>query len=223
MQKLDSECLRIRAFADASFATNHDHTSQLGHIVMLCDKQDNACIIHYASYKSSRVARSVLGAETYAFTDTCDFAYCAKRDLESIVDRTVPLEIYADSISLFDVITECLQTQERRLMIDLQAARDAYKSHEIWEVGFIRGSNKPADGMTKPFKCTLLHDLLRTGKANFTIDQWVIRSIYTTVRSDIASSAANAKNDSTRHYPTYHEQVAGNQTQNNCKIESTAY
>ncbi len=51
MQKLDIESLHIRAFADASFAPNHYHTSQLGYIVLLCDKQDNACVLHYASYK----------------------------------------------------------------------------------------------------------------------------------------------------------------------------
>ena len=94
---------------------------------MLCDKQDNACVLNYASYKSRRVARSVLGAGTYAFADAYGFAYCAKRDLECILDRTDPLEIYTDSKSLFDVITKCFQTLERRLMIHLQAVRDANK------------------------------------------------------------------------------------------------
>ncbi len=37
-RKLDLKSLHVRAFADASFATNHDHTSQVGHIAMPCDK-----------------------------------------------------------------------------------------------------------------------------------------------------------------------------------------
>ena len=69
MWKIDLEFLHNRAFTDASFSTNHGHTSRLGYIFMLCDKQDNACILHYASYKSRRIARSVLGADTYAFVD----------------------------------------------------------------------------------------------------------------------------------------------------------
>ncbi len=105
MRKLDLDSQHIRTFADASFATNNNHTLQLGYIVLLCDKQDNACVLHYASYKSRRVARSVLSAETYAFSDAYDFAHCAKRDLECILDRTVPLEIHTDSKTLFDVIT----------------------------------------------------------------------------------------------------------------------
>ena len=138
---------------------------------MLCDKQGSACILHYSSYKRRRVARSVLGAEIYAFADACDFAYCAKRDLESILDRTVPLEIYTNSRSLFDLLNKCSQTQERRLMIDLQGVWDAYKSQDISNFGFIRGPNNPADGMTRPSKGVSLHDLLRTGKAIFSVDQ----------------------------------------------------
>ena len=97
-------------------------------IFLLCDQSDNANALHYASYKSRRAARSVLGAETYAFTDAYDFAYCAKRDLEKIFKRSIPLAMFTDSKSLFDVNTKWSQTQERRLMIDLQAVRDAYAS-----------------------------------------------------------------------------------------------
>ena len=76
MCKLDPESLHVRAYTDALFPTNTDHLSQLGYIVLLSDKHDNACILHYASYKSRRVAISVLGAETYAFANAFDFAYC---------------------------------------------------------------------------------------------------------------------------------------------------
>ncbi len=110
MRKLDMDSLHIRAYADASFATNHNLTWQIGYIVLLCDKWYNACTQHYTRYKSRRVARSVLGAETYAFADVYDFTYCAKKDLETMLGSTVPLEMYTDSKSLFDVITKCSQT-----------------------------------------------------------------------------------------------------------------
>ncbi len=63
MRKIDLESLNIRELADASFAINHDHTSQLELTFLLCDKEGNAYVLHFASYKSRRVARSVLGAE----------------------------------------------------------------------------------------------------------------------------------------------------------------
>ncbi len=118
MCKLDPESLHVRAYTDASFPTNTDHSSQLGYVLLLTDKHENACILHYASYMSRRVTRSVPGAETYAFADPFDFAYCAKTDLEELLDHRVSLSIFTDSNSLFDVIKKCSQTQERRLMIE---------------------------------------------------------------------------------------------------------
>ena len=82
--------------------------------------------------------------------------------------------MFADSKILFDVITKCFQTQEKRLMIDLQAVRDAYLCQEISNIGFVRGPNNPADGMTKLGNCEPLIHLLRTGKANFQVEQWVL-------------------------------------------------
>ena len=44
IRKLDIESLHIRTDADKSLATNHDHTTQLGYIVLLCNKLDNASV-----------------------------------------------------------------------------------------------------------------------------------------------------------------------------------
>ncbi len=71
---------------------------------------------------------------------------------------------------------KCSQTQERRIIIDLHAVRDVYAVHEISNIDFIRGPNNPADGLTKIGKCHALYHLLQTGKCDFTVDQWVLRS-----------------------------------------------
>ena len=96
MGKLDPESLHVRAYTDASFSTNPDHSSQLLYIVLLANKHVNACVLHYIRSKSLRVARSVLGAETYAFAEAFDFAYCAKIDLEKLLDRRISLCIFTD-------------------------------------------------------------------------------------------------------------------------------
>lgn len=137
---------------------------------MLCDKDSNTNLLHFARYNSHRVARSVLGAETYEFADAYDDVYCAKCDLEKVLDRRVPLMILTDSKSLFDIITKCSQTKERRLIIDLQSVRDVYACHEITNIGFIRGPKNPADDMIKIGHCAALEYLLQTGRASFKID-----------------------------------------------------
>ena len=137
-----------------------------------------------------RVTRSFLGAETYAFGDAYDFAYCAKKDLEALLERNVYLKMITDSKSLFDVITQCSQTLEKRLMIDLQSVRDAYQCHEISNIGFVRGPNNLADGMTKTGNREQLFNLLRTGKADFEVEQWVLR-----LKNEKNSINPSSKND----------------------------
>ena len=65
-------------------------------------------------------------------------------------------------------------------MIDLQAVRDAYKTHDISNVGFIRGPNNPAYGMAKPFECNPHNNLLHTDRAILPVEKRVIRLWYST-------------------------------------------
>ena len=47
--KLDVESVKIVGYSDASFAGNKDLSSQLGVFILLVDKYEKACVIHYAS------------------------------------------------------------------------------------------------------------------------------------------------------------------------------
>ncbi len=61
-------------------------------------------------------------------------------------------------------------------MIDLQSVGYFYPTYEISIVGFIRGRNNPADGLTKIGNCLAVDHMLGTGKADFDVDQSVIRN-----------------------------------------------
>jgi len=56
---LDRTTLQLRAYADASFATNDDQSSQLGFIILLVDGRGRAHVLSFSSRKSRRVVRSV--------------------------------------------------------------------------------------------------------------------------------------------------------------------
>ena len=72
--KLNRSKIGAEGYADASFATNESHSSQLGMMILLCDHQNNAVIIYYESWKWKRVTRSILAPEFYRLT-AC-FDYC---------------------------------------------------------------------------------------------------------------------------------------------------
>ena len=176
MQKLDRESLHLRVYSDASFANNADLTSQLGYIILLADKYGKCNVLHYASYKSRRVTRSVLGAEVYAFADAFDFAYVIKHDLEEILGQRVPLQMLTDSRSLFDVIVKNSTTAERRLMIDIKDVRESYEQQLISNVGFVRSADNPADAFTKVKHCDSLHRILSTGNIDLHVEEWISRN-----------------------------------------------
>ena len=80
----------------------------------------------------------------------------------------------SDSKSLFDVITKCSQTTEKRLMIDILVVREAYEDNKISNVGFIRTDQNSADAMTKMMHSKVLSRLMNQNKCDVIVDRWVI-------------------------------------------------
>ena len=88
---LDEKSLHVVAFADSSFANNLDLSSQLGVMILLTDSTGKENIMHYNSYKSKRIVRSVLRGETYALTDALDIPHNIRNDLKRVLQSEVKL------------------------------------------------------------------------------------------------------------------------------------
>src|SRR5438045_1930342 len=104
--ELDLQTLRVVAFTDSSFANNHDHSSQIGYVIILADAHNNANIIHWQSIKCRRITRSVLASELYALSLGFDTASTIKSTLDQILaclrQGNIPLTICIDSKSLYE-------------------------------------------------------------------------------------------------------------------------
>lgn len=174
--KLDNKSLQLRVYSDASYSNNEDKSSQLGYIIFLMDKHNRCQPLFWSSHKSKRVSRSVLGSETMAFADAFDMAYVIKYDLQLMLGKVIPISMMTDSLSLFDVITKSTITTERRLMIDIKAAKESYQKNEIQDIAYIRSENNPADAITKIMKQSILDHILRTNKIEHPVEQWIQRS-----------------------------------------------
>ena len=121
------------------------------------------------------MSRSVLGSETMAFADAFDMAFVIKIDLERMLGNSIPISMVTDSLSLFDVVTRASVFAEKRLLIDIEAVKGAYKSNEIETVGFVRTSNNPADALTKVGRCPVLEEILSSAKLTQSFEQWIDR------------------------------------------------
>lgn len=172
---LDPESIYIAGYADGSFANNPDLSSQLGFIVVLKDKYDKTCIVHYGSWKCRRVTRSVLGSEIYAFSHGMDFVLALSQDLGHIMSRKIDTVMFTDSKSLFDTITKLSTISEKRMLIDVAAIRESYASGELTNVAHILSRHNIANPFTKNnADMTQLYDLMETGYLRHPINQWII-------------------------------------------------
>jgi hypothetical protein len=166
---LDIDTPRITVYTDSTFANCGDKSSQLGFVILLTDFNGNCVFLDYTSWQSKRIVRFVLRAEMLAFSEGFDRAFAIRHELKSLLSSTVPISVLTDSKGLFDVIVESSSTQERRLMIDVAAAKQAYDCKDTSDIGFIRSPFNIAEGFTKPGICSALVDCLKTG--------WIIHPV----------------------------------------------
>lgn len=76
---------------------------------------------------------------------------------------------------LYDCLTKLGTTNEKRLMIDVMAIREAYEKREIVEIKWIDGESNPADAMTKSKPCQALKDLVDNNTITIKVTEWVDR------------------------------------------------
>ena len=147
--KMDLETLRLVVYADSGFANLPDGKSQLGFIICLTDDSCKCSILQFSSRKSTRVARSTMAAETLAFVDGFDNFFLIKHELQRLLGRDIPVTMLTYCQLLFDALTRSRYTTERRLMVDIASAREAYSNGLIFNIGLILSEHNPADSLTK--------------------------------------------------------------------------
>ena len=132
--------------------------------------------IAFKSYKARRVVRSAMAGEVIAFSDMFDVAATLAEELRTIYNRTIPLQLLTDSKGLFDIVSKGSKTSEKRLMLDIAAAREGFRDRIISDIGFVRSKANLADGLTKPMQQAALQTVLATGQLHISVEQWIIRT-----------------------------------------------
>ena len=85
-----------------------------------------------------------------AFADAFDDVLAIRKQPEFFLRVPIPVYKLKDSKSLFDIISKGSRTSEKKNMLGIHAARQAYKSQEVINIGFVRRSHNLVDGLTKP-------------------------------------------------------------------------
>lgn len=114
--------MKLVGYSDGSFETNRDGSSQVGYLTFMAHKNHNDNPIEYASKKSRRLFRSVLGAETFVQGDACDSAVFIQHDSKQIVGKRLNIKLLTDSKTFFIVIIRKTLTTKTFLIIYVNAA-----------------------------------------------------------------------------------------------------
>lgn len=125
-------------------------SSQLGRIVFLSDSSNAVAPISLKSYKSRRVTRLTMSGEVIAFSDVFDIAISYSRELCEVIGKQIPVQLFTDNKSFFDLIFKGSRAPEKRTMLDIAAARKGFRDKLISDIGFIRSNANVAYGLTKP-------------------------------------------------------------------------
>jgi hypothetical protein len=169
---LGSETMALADAFDMAFTIRHDlqNITRLQiPIIVLTDSLSLFDVITKATTTSEKWLMIDLTAAKEAYKTI-------RHDLQNITGLQIPIIILTDSLSLFDVITKAKTTFEKRLLIDLTAAKEAYKKREIYTIGFVRTEDNPANVFTKITRWKILDDILQKSLLDHPVEQWITRT-----------------------------------------------
>lgn len=142
--QLDEESLNLRVYSDFSRTENSDLTSQIGYIVLLCNKNDDCLILHYTSNNLKLVVLSGLYTELVFCSASFDYGTTLPLELENIFNLRLLLNTFTDSKYLFDSENKANYFKEGCLMIAFSYFRNSFEKHQISNVEFTRPENYPS-------------------------------------------------------------------------------
>eukprot|EP00171_Calliarthron_tuberculosum_P023142 IDg23142t1 len=75
-----------------------------------------------------------MGGEVIAFSDLFDRTSTLAAEIGTIYKKRIPVQLLTDSKSLFDVISKGSRTSEKRMMLDIAAARERFRDKVISDI-----------------------------------------------------------------------------------------
>ena len=162
--QLNIESLHITLYCDASWKNLPDGGSQGGHIVFLCDDDDNCCPIAWSSARVKRVVHSTLAAEALSLIDGTNTAFYVLSLLSEFIPCRKLMNVITDNKNLYDTAHSKKPTTDKRLRTDIAGIKEMLDLNQI-DMKAVPGNEQLSDILTK--KGASPHSLLsvlRSGK-----------------------------------------------------------
>jgi hypothetical protein len=156
--------LWLLAYSDAAWANLENGKTGGGYIVGLAgDTEYN--IVTWRCRALKRVVRSTMAGETMALGDLLDEVENVQHTLKQILGDHLHAVARTDSRSVYDHVHFGRQVGEKRLLVELQALREAQKEKRM-EIEWCSSEQQLADALTKSMVAWRLINVLKTADIN---------------------------------------------------------
>ena len=154
----DISDLKVKVFADASFANVDEATrSTSGRVILVENGDGQVNVVGWKSKKINRVCRSAKAAETRALDDALDEGVHIARILKEIyqgkIDLKAPAQINVEAVtdnkSLWESIHNTRQCEERMLRSTIASIKELLTMKMIEKIQWVPTHKQLADGLTK--------------------------------------------------------------------------
>ncbi len=172
---VDIDTLEIHVFADASFATDKDLSSQIGYVIVLVDDKGNCSFLSCSNSKGSRATRYILAAELDALAHGFDAVFARSHIVGKLPVWKMKAQVLTDSRTLFESVTSLCSMTGKRLLIDIYCLREAYRNVDLANLGWIRTQDNISDALTRDKKSSALHNVLKTQRIHSPVAQWIFQ------------------------------------------------
>ena len=119
--KKNPENLRIAVYV-ATLASSSNGGSQDGYLIFIVGENRKCSSLNWQSKRIKRVVRSSLSAETLVFCDALDDAIFLQQMVsELLFNKTfiIPIDVYTDNRSLYNILNLTNAVLEKRLRVDI--------------------------------------------------------------------------------------------------------
>ena len=142
--------LNIVCYADATYASLEDGSSQGGFIIFVCGTMNRMAPICWSSKKLDRVTKSPLASETLALGEAADAGVLIAAMLQETfrLPRLPEVLCKTDNASLVETLKSSNLVSDRRLRIDVARVKEMMAKKEI-QTEWIKGREQVADCLTK--------------------------------------------------------------------------
>lgn len=147
--QLDGKSGPVVGFSGSSFENDQDLLTQLGHIILQVDRNNNSAPMSFKLYKLHLMTRSGMAGEVSALAEISGAAVMLAKEAGRLYNHRKLIQLLTKSKCLFEGISKGFCTSKKCLMLDIAAAHEQFCIKVISDIGLAHSADNLSDKRTE--------------------------------------------------------------------------